>query len=478
MYKRVEKILNDIVKLDLNKKIVDRLTIFVTYMLLFFIMLPRFVYEIVNDATSENMFYMIYIIFLIPLIYIFIYNIKNKHMKIKWDIILATLFIVIALISSLHSYNVYYSLFGTTGRKDGFFTMLMYYFIYIDSKNITDKKDIMKMFNIFFMFGIIQTIFGLMQAYLPDIMFTTKHYDHMAYGFCGNPNFFGTYMLMLTLLSLLLSLFDKDHTKYHIISTIILFIGLVAAESTGPFLSFIFMLLILLIYIIFKRKDLVNKIIIWIAIFVSLYTVVNYSIIYVNRHIYNLEVSENYTISGDINSIVQDIVNKAAAKFGISDSKGTVITITDTDIASEDIGSGRLSVWSEVTKYIKKDNHIWLGSGPDGLSIYYLAGIDDNGSIVFFNIDKAHNTYLNVLATTGIFSFIIYLLLIVGMHKDVLKSKNKLAYLLLFVFIGYNIQAFYNINVIYVSPYLYVMLGMMMGCAQKSLGEKNETRKY
>src|SRR5574344_833467 len=447
MYKRIEKISNDIVKLNLPKSIIDKFTVFITYMLLFFIMLPRFIYEIVVSVSAENIFYTIYIIFLIPLLYIFIYNIKNKHMKYKLDFILATIFIIIAFISSLHSFNIYYSLFGTTGRKDGFATMLMYYLIYFNSKNIVNKKDIIKIFNAMFMFGIIQTLYGLMEAYLPDTIFTTKHYVHMAYGFCGNPNFFSTLCMTLSLLGLMLSLFDKDHTKYHIISTIIIYIGLVAAESSGPFLTFVLMLFILLIYIEIKRKDLLKKIIVWLAVFVSLYAVTNYSLIYINKDIYHLKVEENYTISGDINS-----------------------TIT-----SEFIGSGRLSVWNEVISYIKRDNNIWLGSGPDGLSIYFLAGISDDG-LVFFNIDKAHNTYLNVLATTGIFSFIIYMVLIIYMHKETIKSKNKLSHLLLFVFIGYNIQALYNINVIYVSPYLYVILGIMMGYIE--LGEKYDSKEH
>lgn|SRR5574344_864574 len=475
MYKRIEKISNDIVKLNLPKSIIDKFTVFITYMLLFFIMLPRFIYEIVDSVSAENIFYTIYIIFLIPLLYIFIYNIKNKHMKYKLDFILATIFIIIAFISSLHSFNIYYSLFGTTGRKDGFATMLMYYLIYFNSKNIVNKKDIIKIFNAMFMFGIIQTLYGLMEAYLPDTIFTTKHYVHMAYGFCGNPNFFSTLCMTLSLLGLMLSLFDKDHTKYHIISTIIIYIGLVAAESSGPFLTFVLMLFILLIYIEIKRKDLLKKIIVWLAVFVSLYAVTNYSLIYINKDIYHLKVEENYTISGDINSIVQNIFNKATSLFNINNSSGETITIKDSTITSEFIGSGRLSVWNEVISYIKRDNNIWLGSGPDGLSIYFLAGISDDG-LVFFNIDKAHNTYLNVLATTGIFSFIIYMVLIIYMHKETIKSKNKLSHLLLFVFIGYNIQALYNINVIYVSPYLYVILGIMMGYIE--LGEKYDSKEH
>ena len=259
-------------------------------------------------------------------------------------------------------------------------------------------------------------------------------------------------------------LFISD-SKFYKVSTIILFMGLVMACSSGPFFTFVLMLIGLIIYVLIKRKDLIKKLMIWLVIFISLFGAVNYSLIYVNKNMYGVEVGEHYTISGDIKSII-DVIK---GYFNNSDMK-TEDLYYQTDL----LVSSRLSVGDEIVNYIKRDNHIWFGSGIDGLYIYHLASIED-GKFNYWAVDKAHNIYLNMLAETGIFSFIVYVSWMVTVLVYGIKSKNKYVYLLLFGLIGYNIQGIFNINVIYVMPYYYILAGMMMGFIE---GDRYEARKH
>ena len=340
----------------------------------------------------------------------------------------------------------------------------MYILIYFDSRNIKDKNDVVKIIKIFIIYAIISTMHSFIQVYLPSNIFTIKQYGHMGYGFQGNPNFFGTYTMLFTLLSLFMMLFIIDNNFFKV-STIILFMGLVMAESSGPFFTFVLLFIGLIIYILIKRKDLIKKVMIWLIIFVSLFCIVNYSLIYINKNIYGVKVEDHYTISDDIKSVV-DVLKNRFSKNNIEPDELYYQT--------DRIFSSRLSVSDVVIDYIKKDNHIWFGSGIDALYIYNLASMED-GNYYYWTVDKAHNIYLNMIAETGIFSFIVYLSWMIIVIVYGIKSKNKYVYLLLFGLIGYNIQGIFNINVIYVMPYYYILTGMMIGLIE---GDRHESRKY
>ncbi len=467
-------ILNGVFKLNIDKKYIDRFTIFIIYISMLFMFIPKYIIEITRSSMGENIFNGIYLVFLIPYLYIFIYNIKNKYHKNSIDFILLTIYLFIVLISTMFSSNIFLSILGSDGRHDGLLTLIMYYLIYISSKSINNKEDVMKIIKIFIIYAIISTVYSIIQVYLPMNMFSYKYYGHMGYGFQGNPNFFGTYMLLFLSLSLFISLFISD-SKFYKISNVILFIGLLLSQSSGPFYIFVLLFIFIIIYILIKRKDLIKKVIILLIIFISMYGMVNYSVIYVNKNIYGLEVEEHYTLSGDINIIINYIKDKFH-KENYVDIQEEVSNVSDTTsvTVNNELGSSRFIVAKEVIKYILRDNHIWLGSGIDNLNVYYLSAMDDD-EIGYWVIDKAHNIYLNIVAETGIFSFIVYISWMIVVLVKGIKSKNKYVYLLLFGLIGYNIQGIFNINVIYVMPYYYILTGMMMGLIE---GDRHESRKH
>lgn len=465
MYKKIEGVLNDILKFKVSKEKVDKFNFYSIAIYMFLMMIPRFLYEIVKDYGIENIFYTIVIIFMIPFIYIFIYNIKNKYHKNSFDFILMSLYLLIVFISMMLSDNPFKCFEGSFGRKDGFITLISYYLIYVNSRNINKSEDVIKVIKIFFVYVIIGTIYAFIDAYLPETFITTKAYAHMGYGLSANPNFFGTYTMMFSIIGLTICLF-KENSNFFIACTIISYIGLLLGESTGPFASFVFVLIYLLFYTFIKRKDLINKMIIWLSIFVSLYAIINYSSVYVNRNIYHLDVDERSTIQGNVGSVFvlisKNLFNLESTKINNKKELDFII-------------SNRFEVWESVWKRTLDDHNLLLGCGIDNLSIYRVMGVDENKSLAFYKIDKAHNVYLNIIAETGIISLIIYLVWIVYIHIKAIKSKNKLVHLLLIAFIGYNIQAIFNINVIYVMPYYYIFSGIIIGLSE---GDKNETGEY
>ena len=106
------------------------------------------------------------------------------------------------------------------------------------------------------------------------------------------------------------------------------------------------------------------------------------------------------------------------------------------------------------------------------MHIYHI-GTNQYGHTGMAEYDKAHNIYLNIIAETGIFSFIVYLAWIIYYHIKTKKCQNKIMYLLLFGLISYNIQGILNIDVFVVMPYYLIIAGMLIG-----IGDKLETRKH
>ena len=69
-------ILNGVFKLNIDKKYIDRFTIFTIYISMLFMFIPKYIIEITRSSMGENIFNGIYLVFLLPYLYIFIYNIN------------------------------------------------------------------------------------------------------------------------------------------------------------------------------------------------------------------------------------------------------------------------------------------------------------------------------------------------------------------------------------------------------------------
>ena len=150
----------------------------------------------------------------------------------------------------------------------------------------------------------------------------------------------------------------------------------------------------------------------------------------------------------DLTSIVYDLSKTKTETTNIA--KGNL---------NNNYGTGRIEIWKQTLKVVPKN--IIHGVGVDNF-VYIL-----NGSPIIRNkaiYDKAHNEYLQILATMGIFSLISYM----SLHFLIIKKsiKNKEIYLLLPI-IGYLIQAQFNISVIEVAPIFYIGLGICINREHK-----------
>ena len=127
-------------------------------------------------------------------------------------------------------------------------------------------------------------------------------------------------------------------------------------------------------------------------------------------------------------------------------------------------GSYRGIIWKLCINNIPK--RPLLGGGVDGTKYILikdqLMEVWDFAQETGVVMDKAHNEFLQIAVTMGVPALIVYLVFIVFVMKKDLKDimKNKISFIFAIVFISYTVQAFFNLSVIQVAPFYWILLGL------------------
>lgn len=350
----------------------------------------------------------------------YIFQIISKKEKVGSIDIIIYILIILAFLSTQNAIDFDKAFFGEKYRYEGLLTILSYYLLLLNVKSIKQEKYKKNIINLFIIIGVFQAMYALLQSYT-DFPFIRRHsISYMAMGLCSNPNFFGSYVVMQLLLIGYMYIYNpkKTYLALYILYAITLYI----AESTGPALSVVIAIIFSIFVIPKKFKEIIKLLIILILTFAF----ANLSLTDIQINQFGNELQENYEITSDI----QTIVTKP----------------------KEEIGSGRLVVWKNSIPLVKK---YWLvGCGLDNFKDAY----PNWGSLKY---DKAHNVYLQIAVTNGVPALIILLLLLFIAFIKGFKIKNKIITPIYMAFIGYSIQAFFNISVIDVAPYYYIILGLI-----------------
>src|SRR5574344_1191080 len=368
---KINKFVDDLVKFKISKNIMDKYKKFLIalpllYYVLYFTLLFCMRMMYVNTAILNGC-YLILIIFTLLILYVFIYDIKNK--KINFNLIdkVFVVYILFCVIATIFSREPIYAIIGKDGRNEGIFTLIFYFFYYFLCRSYITRDNMFELIKLFFFFGFSQVIFGILQSFF-DIY---PAFKQMAFGFSGNPNMFGLLMCMLSTVAICFYLHDTGLKTFYLISTIIFYIGLLLGESSGPFFTFVLMLIIILVYLIIKKAK-ITRLIVLMAIFVFTFPLIQFGNVYINNKVYNRNI-DYPSIYGDVNGIFYKIANK-------------FIDLPNMKKATSDISSGRIDIWK-----ITLDDGIknWAnGVGPDCIELYIV----NKDKVLIVN--KAHNNYI------------------------------------------------------------------------------------
>lgn len=348
-------------------------------------------------------------------------------------------------ISTYFAFDRQIALYGCWGRYEGLFSILYYLSLMLLSTFVSDKyKKIVV--NCILICGAIQAGYAICQCFkwlnVKQFGKAIKVYDETVHatvfkqqpwilGLTNNPNFFGTYMLLCLSYSIGLFIDSKKFVKniiYCLLTALFMFC-LLASNTTSVAIGLICVLIFVLIYAVKNR--LFKKIVVLALILIAI-TV--------------------FAVKLDKTTLIKDVQKTGAEATQIA--KGNF---------DESYGTKRMYIWKKTVEIIPQ--HFWHGVGVDSFHKAF------NGTALILKIDqrkilydKAHNEYLQILITQGIFALIAYVCLygysvFCGLRRS---FKYKEVYLILPI-IGYLVQAFFNISVIEVAPIFFMTLGLCCG---------------
>lgn len=395
--------------------------------------------------------------FILPLQgFIYIYCLYKRIIKPNYFDYIIYILILAGIISSILAINYRISIFGYVNRYEGFIALLSYYLIFLNSR-LVDKDKQKNLLNLLIIVGVFQSLYAILQVIFKAPFVMKFKWYWMASGFNYNPNFFGSFMCTVGLLSVCLYLFNNERKIFYFISSVIIMIGLVLAQSTAPIAGYFFGIFILLIVLLIRKINIRHKIFKLGIVLTLTFFITVFGTDYLFNNIYKYENTDSYTIKGDIDKII--IYGCDTLGLKCDKLKENTHLSKPENITLDNIASNRFTIWNESLPIIK-DN--WLvGVGLDNFGIAYNQYYGNTLT------DKVHNVYLQILATNGIIGFIPYMLWLLVILICGLKIKNEKILILLIPFIGYVFQALFNISVVDVAPIFYMLSGMIVGVKEE-----------
>ncbi len=352
---------------------------------------------------------------------------------------------LVGVVSLLISENKEISLYGTELRWEGLFSLLSYYFVFLSAAFLKKKEYRKKLLYMFVLLGCIVTVIGVIQ-YTGIYVFGGK-FPGMAYVPMRNHNFYGAFAVLFTGVGIggffnykkdsnMTRPFSWWTRRIWYVIVVVGYTACICASSALVYAGLVMMLLMyLFLVLVSKQKDWFA----FLALVAGLLGVI---------FLFNLQ--KNGAVTAEITKIGYEIK-----------SEGTVF--------GNSVGSGRMSIWKQTVSLLPK--YGLFGCGIDQLGNHCYEGALGADAL---NFDKAHNEYLNLWITEGFFAVVIYLVFLFALFIPGLKrffrkseeaekkeSEDVLSKIAFFAFFGYIAQAFFNISVVQVAPYFWLICGLL-----------------
>ncbi len=339
---------------------------------------------------------------------------KNEFSEIKQKIKLVSLpfwllisFLGINLLATIFSLDPNFSLWGNPDRSGGFLNLAFYILFSIFAFLVIPKNDWRKIWNFAILVGVIVSVIaiiqriGLFDFYL--IPFLDKPVSTL-----GNSILLATYLLLLTFISLVFGIKEKNRyikIFYFIAFFLFLSVSILLTQSRGAVSGLIIGFLWLFFGYRFPKKS--GRIKIYAAAFLVLVIFLMFGLkIYMDSHLY---------VYKKIPPIISHSLDRTLSIF-----EGTKIM------------TSRISAWKVSLEALK--DHPILGYGPENFMIGFdkhydpalpIIGVTSRNQEMVQWWDRAHNFLLDIPITTGIPALIIYLSLFVTLFWKLEKIKRK-----------------------------------------------------
>ena len=360
------------------------------YLTIFF--LTPFIFTFFNSELFEvpKMYFVYLITTMITLLHLINWITgKVPFYKRNFLNIFFFIFLISQIICTLTSIDIQTSFFGYYSRLNGgLLSILSYFFLYLFLPPYLDDKQKTRIINISLLSGFIVSVYGILEHFGIDKNLWVQDVQSRVFSTLGQPNWLAAYIAILLPLSLYSKIQNYNPKKkflstIHDLQSTILFICLLFTKSKSGLAAAIISLSIFFLFTFFKKNSPKKLLII------------NYSLL----------ILLSLTISNPIKDFVLS-KKISSEQLKIENSKIENLNITP----SSDI---RKIVWKGSIDLFKKFPVLGTGVETFAYSYYWTRPLEHNLTSEWdFLYNKAHNEYLNYLATTGLVGFIPYTLLI------------------------------------------------------------------
>lgn len=382
---------------------------------LLFLLIPIILWPFSYELFEFNKIIMIYVLtLLITFSWISKSIIKRKFIfrRTILDIPLI-IFLLTQLLSTLLSIDTRTSIFGFYSRfNGGLLSLISYALLYwAYTSNIDSKKAINYIKSIIFS-AILVCIYGILEHFGIDKEIWVQDVSERVFSSLGQPNWLAAWIVAIIPLSLVFLIKAKKQRIYFGIVSGILFLTLLYTKSRSGILGFgvaslTFWIGLFLIKLKNKPDKSENKKLLKIFIIINLVFLV-----------INLVTKTPWTPN------ISKIINKNNS--GQESLTQTIKTGTVLETGGTESGTIRKFVWDGAISVWKA--YPILGSGVETFAFSFYQFRPKEHNLVSewdFLYNKAHNEYLNFLATTGTLGFLSYITFIAFVVIQFIKSIKQ-----------------------------------------------------
>lgn len=408
--------------------------------LLFFPLIP---YQFSELFEIPKMFF-VYIMTLLIVLNWCVLNILSKKFCTRHSALTISLLLILLsnILSTIFSIDIYSSIFGYPTRlHGGLLSLLCYvalYFIYV---GCFERRHVVGHVYSIVLGSIFVSLYGIAQKFGVDSAMWNQSVQTRVFSTLGQPNWLAAYCLIIIFLSgIVVSRLNRTTQKilYSII-TILAYMSLLFSGS---------------------RSGIIGLIVGTLSIIVMVYLSGHILVI---AKIYKIRIFASLAIIAFVTIGFIQILN-SSFRIDAVDSLSSVEQSIGLDHSSEG-GQIRLLVWKGALTVFK--NYPIFGSGVETFTYSFYANrpagiLKTSESSFLYN--KAHNEFLHILATLGIFGLVAYLYFILNFlylafksFKNISLSDSVLGYCLIGAFISLLTTNFFGFSVVSTSLLFFVI---------------------
>ena len=376
------------------------------------------------------------------------------------------IFLTVQLLSTLVSIDTRTSIFGYYSRfNGGFLSLISFALLYWAFVSNMDSKKAVNSIKALIFSSLLVCIYAILEHFGIDKELWVQDVSERVFSSLGQPNWLAAWIVAIIPLTYVFILKVKNNRIFFGIVSTIIFLTLLYTKSRSGFLGFAISSLIFWVGLYFlklkdKSQKSENKKILKIFIVINvLFLIINLLVKTPWTPDFSKILNKN---NSDQQSLTQPIQTGTVLEFGGTES-GTIRKL---------VWQGAINIWRAYPI---------LGSGIETFAFSFYQYRPKEHNLVSewdFLYNKAHNEYLNFLATTGTLGFLSYISLIVFIILTFIKSikkdnENRLFHLaLLSGFLSILITNFFGFSVAAVNLQFFLYPAISISLTKKE--EEND----